>query len=43
MATVGILIIDRVVQDQMGGGVSLKYDKWYIPNKIIDITAGVGP
>ena len=43
MATVGIFIIDRIVQNQMGGGVSLQNDKWYIPNKIIDITAGVGP
>ena len=43
MATVGIFIIDRVVQDQMGGGVSLQNDKWYIPNKIIDITVGIGP
>ena len=43
MATVGIFIIDRIVQNQMGGGVSLQNDKWYIPNKIIDITFGIGP
>ena len=43
MATVGIFIIDRIVQNQMGGGVSLQNDKWYIPNKIIDITVGIGP
>jgi len=42
MATVGIFIIDRIVQNQMGGGVSLQNDKWYIPNKIIDITVGIG-
>lgn len=31
MAQKGVYIIDRVVQDQMGGGVSLEEDVWYIP------------
>jgi ADP-ribosylglycohydrolase len=31
MAKKGVYIVDRVVQDQMGGGVDLKKDVWYIP------------
>ncbi len=37
MATIGIYIIDRVVQEQMGGGIDLKKDIWYIPNNSLDI------
>lgn len=33
MAQKGIFIIDRVVQEQMGGGVNLNENKWYIPVK----------
>jgi hypothetical protein len=33
MAKKGIYIIDRVVQEEMGGGVDLKKDVWYIPGK----------
>ena len=32
MAQKGILIIDRVIQEQMGGGVDLKNDRWYVPD-----------
>ncbi|WP_297691878.1 ADP-ribosylglycohydrolase family protein, partial [uncultured Eudoraea sp.] len=32
MAKTGIYIIDRVVQEEMGGGVDLEKDVWYIPN-----------
>ncbi len=32
MAKKGVFIIDRVVQEQMGGGVDLKNDLWYIPD-----------
>ena len=32
MAQKGIFIIDRAVQEQMGGGVDLKNDVWYIPD-----------
>ena len=32
MAKTGIFIIDRVVQDDMGGGVDLKNNVWYIPD-----------
>ena len=31
MSQKGIYIIDRVVQDEMGGGVDLEKDIWYIP------------
>ena len=31
MAEKGIIIIDRVIQDQIGGGVDLINDCWYIP------------
>ena len=32
MAKTGVFIIDRVVQEQMGGGVDLEKDVWYIPD-----------
>lgn len=31
MAIKGIFIVDRVVQEQMGGGIDLKKDLWYVP------------
>ncbi len=31
MARIGVLIVDRVVQDEMQGGVDLQKDLWYIP------------
>ena len=31
MAEKGIFIIDRVVQEELGGGVDLEKDMWYIP------------
>ena len=37
MAETGIFIIDRVVQDEMGGGVDLDNNSWYIPNIELDI------
>ena len=37
MAYTGIFIIDRVVQDEMGGGVDLNNNNWYIPNIELDI------
>ncbi|MEO1257456.1 MAG: ADP-ribosylglycohydrolase family protein [Bacteroidota bacterium] len=33
MAKKGIYIIDRVVQEEMNGGVDLEKDVWYIPQK----------
>ncbi len=32
MAKIGVFIIDRVVQEQMGGGIDLIKDVWYIPD-----------
>ncbi len=40
MAKTGILIIDRVVQDEIGGGVDLDNNIWYIPNIELDIKPG---
>jgi hypothetical protein len=31
MALTGMYIVDRVVQEQMGGGVDLNKDVWYVP------------
>jgi hypothetical protein len=33
MAKTGIYIIDRVVQEQLGGGVDLDQNVWYVPKK----------
>jgi len=32
MAERGVYVVDRVVQDEMGGGVDLANDLWYIPD-----------
>ena len=40
MAKKGIYIIDRVVQDEMGGGVDIDNNNWYIPNIELDIKPG---
>ena len=37
MAKMGIYVIDRVVQEQMSGGVNLEKDVWYIPNVDLNI------
>ena len=37
MAKMGIYVIDRVVQEQMSGGVDLGKDVWYIPKTGLDI------
>jgi len=31
MAKKGVYIVDRVVQEELGGGINLKKDVWYIP------------
>ena len=41
MAEVGIYIIDRVVQHQMGGGIDLQKNIWYIPDKGYEISVGI--
>ena len=40
MAKTGVFIIDRVVQEQMKGGIDLKKDVWYIPDNKLLIAAG---
>ena len=40
MAEKGIYIIDRVVQEEMGGGVDLQKNIWYIPNVELTIDPG---
>jgi ADP-ribosylglycohydrolase len=37
MARTGIFIIDRLVQEEMGGGVDLQQNVWYIPDTTTDI------
>ena len=33
MARIGVFIVDRVVQEEMGGGIDLEKDLWYLPRK----------
>jgi len=33
MSATGIFVIDRVVQEALGGGIDLDSDRWYIPKK----------
>ncbi|MDX2306457.1 MAG: ADP-ribosylglycohydrolase family protein [Microscillaceae bacterium] len=40
MAKKGVLIIDRVIQEQMNGGVDLQKNVWYIPAVPINIALG---
>jgi hypothetical protein len=40
MAEVGVYVVDRVVQEQMDGGIDLKKDIWYIPNEELEISVG---
>lgn len=40
MAKTGVFIVDRVVQEQMGGGVDLDKDVWYIPDRGVKIVPG---
>ena len=37
MAQMGVLVIDRVVQEQMGGGIDLDRGFWYVPYVDIDM------
>lgn len=41
MAKKGVYIIDRVVQEEMGGGIDLTKDVWYIPNIDLNIKPGI--
>jgi hypothetical protein len=40
MAKIGVYVVDRVVQEQIGGGIDIEKDLWYIPNTGINIIAG---
>ena len=40
MAKMGVYIVDRVVQEEMKGGVDLEKDVWYIPAVALDIQPG---
>lgn len=40
MAKTGVYIIDRVVQEEMEGGIDLDKDVWYIPSVDLNIKAG---
>ncbi|MFT5764750.1 MAG: hypothetical protein ACI8X3_002182 [Saprospiraceae bacterium] len=40
MAKIGVYIIDRVVQEEMGGGVDLQKNEWYIPDVGLNIVSG---
>ena len=31
MANIGVFITDRVIQDELGGGIDLNKNLWYIP------------
>jgi hypothetical protein len=39
MAQTGVFIIDRMVQERLGGGVNLESDEWYIPKPTSQIKA----
>lgn len=40
MAQQGVHVIDRVVQEEMGGGIDLQKDFWYVPQKPLNIVPG---
>jgi hypothetical protein len=40
MAKKGLQIVDRVVEEEMGGKADLQKDTWYIPDIELNITAG---
>ena len=40
MAKIGVYVVDRVVQEQIGGGIDLEKNLWHIPNTGINIIPG---
>ena len=40
MAKMGVYVVDRIVQEQIGGGIDLEKNLWYIPNVGINIIPG---
>jgi hypothetical protein len=41
MAKTGVFVVDRMVQEKMGGGVNLETDEWYIPVEPITIEKAI--
>jgi hypothetical protein len=41
MAEIGIYVVDRVVQEQMGGGIDIDKNVWYIPDNGLHIIPAV--
>ena len=41
MAKIGVWVVDRVVQEQIKGGINLEKDLWYIPKVSVNITPGL--
>lgn len=41
MSKMGIYVVDRIVQEQMGGGIDLDKGVWYVPDVGIDINPGL--
>jgi hypothetical protein len=39
MAQTGVFIVDRMVQERLGGGVNLETDEWFIPKPTSQIKA----
>jgi hypothetical protein len=40
MAELGVYVVDRTVQEQIGGGIDLKEDVWYLPAHKLQIVPG---
>ena len=34
MANIGVFITDRVIQEELGGGIDLENNLWYIPKTV---------
>ena len=41
MSKMGIYVVDRIVQERMGGGIDLDKGVWYVPDVGIDIIPGL--
>tara|TARA_Y100000588_G_scaffold311405_1_gene337399 strand:+ start:9572 stop:10939 length:1368 start_codon:yes stop_codon:yes gene_type:complete len=41
MAKMGVYVVDRIIQEEIGGGIDLEKDLWYVPDIEINITSGL--
>ena len=41
MAKMGVYVVDRIIQEEIGGGIDLEKDLWYVPDIKINITSGL--